>query len=171
MKGGSGKIANNSRKNRTTANRNGKNQQLKKGVCWIEEKQTFSRHTEQGPQSMGRGCGNWEFRIFSRTGGFIFSDSSSFPNLALLILKKVGMSDWLNCHQHVLTRPWTWWPLHPEAYWWEGIKAHEALVLSCQHCVLGPQGEEEVSRFGSHHLPYLVIALLTVCLPFTDADP
>lgn len=36
------------KRDRTTANRNGRNQQLKKGVCWIEETQTCSRHTEKG---------------------------------------------------------------------------------------------------------------------------
>lgn len=83
------------KRDRTTANRNGKNQQLKKSVCWIEETQTCSRHTEKGPAENGGGT---ESRIFSRTGGFIFSKGSSFPNLALLSLKKVRMADWLKCH-------------------------------------------------------------------------
>lgn len=34
----------------------------------------------------------------SRGLGVYFSDSSYFPNLALLSLKKVRMADWLKCH-------------------------------------------------------------------------
>lgn len=79
------KLQTTAERDRTTANRNGKNQQLNKGVCWTEEAQACSRHTERGLQRMGG--------IFSRTGGFIFSDSSYFPNLALLSLKKVRMAD------------------------------------------------------------------------------
>lgn len=81
------------------------------------------------------------------------------------------MADWLKCHSECpdqtlnLVTPPSRGLLVGEK------KAHEALVLSCQYFVLGPQGEEESAVLEVHRLYYLVIAHTAVCLPFTDSDP